>query len=1268
MQWIWTPAYVNNLSQKSPAGTCYFRRSFEMTQPEAGEVQIAADGSYELFVNGRRVGEGKNWHVMDVHDITRYLVAGRNTVAVLAAKTETGAAGMAAKVLVKSAGDTYVSYVTNASWKTAQKEFVGWTQSRFNETQWLPAREIGRFGIVKPWLDESVLAGGSANGRFKIAPEFRVEPVASAQDTGSLIAMAFNEFGELLAARENGPLLLLRSPGPGEPPSRVSVYCDQVKNIQGILPLNGQVLVVGAGPSGVGLYRITEPDDASKGDAASKAKDDSEGDSKDADETGAKPIKPARKAGEKKVELVLKFTGEMSEHGPHAPILGPDGLIYIMLGDHTKPEKADDPGSPYHHAYEGDLIAPRYEDPNGYGVGVKAPAGRILRTDAAGTFIETFAAGFRNPYDIVFNREGELLTHDSDMEWDVGMPWYRPTRVLHVVPGGEYGWRSGWGAWPSYFFDSLPAIGETGRGSPTAIVAYKHVMFPRRFHDSLFVGDWARGRILNIKLKPSGASYVAETSVFLEGKPLNVTYLAVGPEGGLYFCTGGRDTEGGVYRVVWKGRVPDAIKNFGDGMESAIRQPQIDSAWSRQRVALVKQQLGASWDKELTEVADEPRHKSESRCRALDLMQLVGPFPTTAQLIRLSRDADDHVRAKAVYLMGIHADESTGARLIELLHDTNPLLQRMACESLTRAGQKPTWAELKPVLTSPDRYVVFAATRLLEQCPKEGWQTEALDSKNTRLFLQGALALLVMDPDRATVDTIIARVRKSLAGYLSDPEFLDLLRVTELAIERGKLSGDDISELRRRLANEFPSKDASMNRELVRLLAALHERGANSRIIDQIKDPAVPAEEKIHMALMARFIPDWTTSQKLDLLKFYETARALPGGHSFTGYVENVSRDFFAGLTEPERAQVLAEGAKWPSSALSVLAKLPDEPGAETLSQLQSLDHELEGQKGEAVRRLRIGIVAVLGHSGNAEAAAYLRQVFDKEPDRRGYIAMSLADHPDGENWPILVRALPIVEGAFAEQVLLKLATVDKTPTEPEPIRQVILRGLKLGDQGGKLAVALLEKWTDKKLGESEDSPSVVLPLWQKWFAETYPDQPAATLPEDSNDSHWTFNELLSYLESPEAAAAKSPRGAAVFAKAQCIKCHRFGDRGESVGPDLTSVSRRFQKREILESILFPSQVISDQYASKSVQLKDGRSVWGIAAQQPDGSLVVLQSDATKITIKKDEIDEIRALKKSAMPEGLLNTLTLEEIGDLFAYLGQSPDAKITNRRLQPDR
>jgi putative heme-binding domain-containing protein len=289
---------------------------------------------------------------------------------------------------------------------------------------------------------------------------------------------------------------------------------------------------------------------------------------------------------------------------------------------------------------------------------------------------------------------------------------------------------------------------------------------------------------------------------------------------------------------------------------------------------------------------------------------------------------------------------------------------------------------------------------------------------------------------------------------------------------------------------------------------------------------------------------------------------------------------------------------------------------------------------------------------------AYLRNLYEKQPDRRGYIAMALAEHPEGENWPLLIRSLPIVEGSFAQQVLVKLATVDQTPDNPEPFRQVILRGLKLQDGGGPLAVALLEKWAAKKVSEPDAKWDAALAAWQKWFAETYPDQPEAKLPEDSATNRWTFEELQSFLASKEAAKGNAARGTAVFVKAQCAKCHRFGDRGEGVGPDLTTVSQRFQKREILESILFPSQVISDQYASKSVLRTDGRMVWGIVAPQADGSLTVLQSDATKVSIPKDDIDTITPIKKSAMPDGLLNTLTLEEIADLFAYLNQSPELK----------
>ena len=129
-----------------------------------------------------------------------------------------------------------------------------------------------------------------------------------------------------------------------------------------------------------------------------------------------------------------------------------------------------------------------------------------------------------------------------------------------------------------------------------------------------------------------------------------------------------------------------------------------------------------------------------------------------------------------------------------------------------------------------------------------------------------------------------------------------------------------------------------------------------------------------------------------------------------------------------------------------------------------------------------------------------------------------------------------------------------------------------------------------------------------------------------------------------------------MFEKAQCIKCHRYGNRGEGIGPDLSNVSRRFQRKEILESVVFPSQVISDQYAAKTILTTDGKTYSGLVAPAGDG-VVVLQSNGEKARIPQNEIDEIAPSKKSAMPDGLFNTLTLSEIADLLAYLNQPPAA-----------
>ena len=168
------------------------------------------------------------------------------------------------------------------------------------------------------------------------------------------------------------------------------------------------------------------------------------------------------------------------------------------------------PHSPYVTTYEGDLVQPRYEDPKGHAVGVPAPGGSIIRTDTNASFVEMVAGGFRNPYDFTFNADGELFTYDADMEWDIGSPWYRPTRLVHVTPGGEYGWRSGWAKWPAYYLDSLPATADMGPGSPTGMVYYNHTAYPPRLQNTLFVADWALGQIHAVKLERNGATYKAK--------------------------------------------------------------------------------------------------------------------------------------------------------------------------------------------------------------------------------------------------------------------------------------------------------------------------------------------------------------------------------------------------------------------------------------------------------------------------------------------------------------------------------------------------------------------------------------------------------------------------------------------------------------------------------------------------------------------------------------------------------------------------------------
>ena len=250
---------------------------------------------------------------------------------------------------------------------------------------------------------------------------------------------------------------------------------------------------------------------------------------------------------------LLKRLNYGYEHSAHSIIQTADGKgLYLISGNYTRVPQGV--GSLQPPVWEDDSLLSPMPDPMGHAVGLKAPGGWICRLTPDGSDWKMIASGFRNAVDLALNREGELFTYDADLEFDVGCPWYRPTRINHVTSAAEFGWRSGSAKWQEYFADSLGAVLNVGPGSPTGISFGHHSNFPSTYQDKLFVCDWTFGTIYTVELKESGSSYTGTKTEFLHGSPLNIAAMRFGPDGAMYFVTGGRTTASRLYRVRHTGK------------------------------------------------------------------------------------------------------------------------------------------------------------------------------------------------------------------------------------------------------------------------------------------------------------------------------------------------------------------------------------------------------------------------------------------------------------------------------------------------------------------------------------------------------------------------------------------------------------------------------------------------------------------------------------------------------------------------------------------
>lgn len=738
---------------------------------------LAVEGSAEVLVNERpmaKVGPMVDGIATSI-DLTSLIKQGANVLSITSSSSR-----VAARLELN--GDlAQVRWIpTDETWTSPKGKVAVVGRVDLNEAK-NPFDLKKTFDAYNSWqlAKPGVQSQATDPSSFTLLPGFKVELLRSAQPgEDSWVAMAFDPEGRVTLAKEKKGLLRYDSKS-----GAMSEIESSLLECRGLLYAHG-VLYANANNS-KGLYRL-----------------------RDADGDGVFEVK----------EELMRSEGGVG-HGRNHIKLGPDGDIYVAHGNNVLLPKNLDPESPLKN-YANDQLIPNSWDSSMFDGNVELPAGHILRVRPDGSKITLLAGGLRNPLDIAFNRDGELFTFDADMERDVGAPWYMPTRVLHVVPGADFGWRRGTGRFPSWYVDTLPSVIDIGLASPTGIYFGYESSFPKKYREALYILDWSYGRIIAVHMSRSGSgtSYKAEQETFIAGRPLNVTDGCIGPDGAMWFITGGRGTQSGLYRVtslkperepkrtgfsyvssgssqvrnVLEERVP-----YIPGMPELKPKPDFDYAWRNLGIDDPFARLAARQWVQRTPVAQwrERALAEEDKARAISAMlelARVGTAsdlnPILSKLLRIELSSEELLRALRVMSVAISRHGAPGeeqlAGLSKMAEANFPLasndglapelqtnLNRELCRLLIYLKSSSVIEKTTPLLqaatTSEDLLFYPFMLRNL----KEGWtlvqRRIVFEALNKAEKMNGA----------STFFKAISDTRSELAAALKPEELLKLVDV-----------------------------------------------------------------------------------------------------------------------------------------------------------------------------------------------------------------------------------------------------------------------------------------------------------------------------------------------------------------------------------------------------------------------------------------------------------------------------------------------------------
>jgi putative membrane-bound dehydrogenase-like protein len=412
------------------------------------------------------------------------------------------------------------------------------------------------------------------------------------------------------------------------------------------------------------------------------------------------------KIGERRVIVRLDTPGDYPHNGLSGFASDALGNLYFGLGENL--------GAAYR------LIGADGTTFSGGGEG-----GSIYRCRPDGTGLVRVATGFWNPFHVAVDAFGRLFAVDNDPD-ERG-----PCRLLHIIPGGDYGYRFRNGrkglhpftAWNGELPGTLPMIAGTGE-APCGVLPYESTGLPAEYRGNLLVTSWGDHVVERYVLSPRGASFTSQAQPLVRGgEDFRPVGIATAPDGAIYMS----DWVDKSYPVHGKGRVW-RLRMRHPPTDDGLRPAQVRTVdVTRLRDLLrhpkeeIRRAAGAALARKGSEsdpiLAAVLRDEHDSRARVQALWSAARRHtPTTAEMLTLGlRDSAPEVRAEAARLLGetlshdgARRDE---ARLVDVVRQDLSALVRM--QALLQLRTPAVLAQVMPLLADDDPFLAGAALEVL---------------------------------------------------------------------------------------------------------------------------------------------------------------------------------------------------------------------------------------------------------------------------------------------------------------------------------------------------------------------------------------------------------------------------------------------------------------------------------------------------------------------------------------------------------------------------